>query len=121
MPAPVMTMILMGTGPAHRHLAPHQEDPSQEREEEQEQEQEPVADLEVEAVADLEAEVEADLEAEAEADRKAEVEVEVDQPAEVEEQLQLFNSGRRPVVTRIGYREESQTGTGSRRSHYPQV
>ena len=118
-----MTMILMGTGPAHRHLAPHQEDPSQEREEEQEQEQEqePVADLEVEAVADLEAEVEADLEAEAEADRKAEVEVEVDQPAEVEEQLQLFNSGRRPVVTRIGYREESQTGTGSRRSHYPQV
>lgn len=118
-------MILMGTGPAHRHLAPHQEDPSQEREEEQEQEQEPVADLEVEAVADLEAEVEADLEAdleaEAEADRKAEVEVEVDQPAEVEEQLQLFNSGRRPVVTRIGYREESQTGTGSRRSHYPQV
>ena len=112
-------MILMGTGPAHRHLAPHQEDPSQEREEEreqelereqeQEQEQEPVADLEVEAVADLEAEVEAD--------RK----VEADQPAEVEEQLQLFNSGRRPVVTRIGYREESQTGTGSRRSHYPQV
>ena len=106
-------MILMGTGtgPAHRHLAPHQEDPSQEREEEreQEQEQEPVADLEVEAVADLEAE----------ADRKAEVEA--DQPAEVEEQLQLFNSGRRPVVTRIGYREESQTGTGSRRSHYPQV
>ena len=78
-----------------------------------------MADLEVEAVADLEAEVEADLEA----DRKAEVEVEVevDQPAEVEEQLQLFNSGRRPVVTRIGYREESQTGTGSRRSHYPQV
>ncbi|VVO93033.1 hypothetical protein PS850_02453 [Pseudomonas fluorescens] len=116
-----MTMILMGTGPAHRHLAPHQEDPSQEREEErerereqeQEQEQEPVADLEVEAVADLEAE------AEAEVDRKAEVEA--DQPAEVEEQLQLFNSGRRPVVTRIGYREESQTGTGSRRSHYPQV
>ena len=108
-------MILMGTGPVHRHLAPHQEDPSQEREEEreQEQEQEPVADLEVEAVADLEADLEAG------ADRKAEVEA--DQPAEAEEQLQLFNSGRRPVVTRIGYREESQTGTGSRRSHYPQV
>jgi hypothetical protein len=104
-----MTMILMGTGPAHRHLAPHQEDPSQEREEEREreQEQEPVADLEVE------------VDLEAEADRK--VEAEADQPAEVEEQLQLFNSGRRPVVTRSGYREESQTGTGSRRSHYPQV
>ncbi|VVM36068.1 hypothetical protein PS639_00043 [Pseudomonas fluorescens] len=52
-PAPVMTMIPMGTRPAHRP-APHQEHPSQEWE----QEREPVPDLE----ADLEVEVEVEVE-----------------------------------------------------------
>ncbi|MNR39255.1 hypothetical protein D3C85_1574490 [compost metagenome] len=51
----------------------------------------------------------ADLEAEAEAEADRKAEVEADQPVEAEDQLQLFNSGRRQVVTRIGLERENRS------------
>ncbi|VVO02344.1 hypothetical protein PS914_03874 [Pseudomonas fluorescens] len=83
-PAPVMTMIPMGTRPPHRP-APHQE-----------REQEPDLEADREVAADLAAGLRVAV------DLGVGVAVAVAPEVEVEEQLQLFNSGRRPVVTRLG-------------------